>query len=184
MLSVSPVFFYLFAGLAIACSLLVVFKKNPVSSAFSLVLVFFAFAGIYALLDAHLIAAIQILVYAGAVMVLFVFVIMLLNADAPSLDIARTSAALKVAILAGCLAMLAFFVVAFKRMSPPAPLGPYTAEAVEAAGGNTRVISQLMFSEYVLPFELTSVLLLAAIVAVVAIAMRNAKKPGSAGKEA
>ena len=62
-----------------------VFKKNPVSSAFSLVLVFFAFAGIYALLDAHLIAALQVLVYAGAIMVLFIFVIMLLNADTPRL---------------------------------------------------------------------------------------------------
>ena len=61
-------------------------KKNPVASAFSLVLVFFCFAGIYALMDAHLVAAMQVLVYAGAIMVLFVFVIMLLNADSPSLD--------------------------------------------------------------------------------------------------
>src|SRR3954470_23179547 len=89
-MDISPLFFYIFAGLAIACSVLVVFKKNPVASAFSLVLVFFAFAGIYALLDAHLIAALQILVYAGAIMVLFIFVIMLLNADMPQMDIKRS----------------------------------------------------------------------------------------------
>jgi hypothetical protein len=60
---ISPIFFYAFASLAIACSLLVVLKKNPVASAFSLVVVFFAFAGIYAMLDAHLIATLQILAH-------------------------------------------------------------------------------------------------------------------------
>src|SRR3954451_20319869 len=89
-MDISPIFFYAFAGLAIACSLLVILKKNPVASAFSLVLTFFAFAGIYALLDAHLVAALQIFVYAGAIMVLFVFVIMLLNADIPSFDLGRS----------------------------------------------------------------------------------------------
>ena len=92
-MDINPFFFYIFAGLALACSFLVILKKNPVSSAFSLVLVFFAFAGIYAMLDAHLIAALQVLVYAGAIMVLFVFVIMLLNADTPSFDMGRTHGA-------------------------------------------------------------------------------------------
>ncbi len=90
MSDVSPIAFYLCAGLAIACAVLVVFKQNPVSSAFSLVLLFAAFAGIYATLGAHLIAALQILVYAGAIMVLFIFVIMLLNADEPSFDMKRS----------------------------------------------------------------------------------------------
>src|ERR1700759_560171 len=94
-MDISPFFFYLFGGLAIACALLVILKKNPVPSALSLVLVFFAFAGIYALLDAHLIAALQVLVYAGAIMVLFIFVIMLLNADAPSFDLGRSHIALR-----------------------------------------------------------------------------------------
>jgi len=94
-MSISPFFFYAFASIAVICSLFVILKKNPVASAFSLVLVFFAFAGIYALLDAHLIAALQIFVYAGAIMVLFVFVIMLLNADVPSFDMGRTHLGLK-----------------------------------------------------------------------------------------
>ena len=168
-----PLFFYLFAGLAIRCSLLVVFKHNPVASAFSLVLVFFAFAGIYALLDAHLIAALQVLVYAGAIMVLFIFVIMLLNADVPSFDLARSHAAVKIAGLTGCLVLLGCFVWAFKNTTFHAPVGAFTPENVEAAGGNTRVVSELMFSDYILPFELTSVLLLGAIVSAVAMAKRK-----------
>jgi NADH-quinone oxidoreductase subunit J len=184
-MDISPVFFYLFAGLAIACSLMVVFKRNPVASAFSLVLVFFAFAGIYALLDAHLIATLQVLVYAGAIMVLFIFVIMLLNADLPSFDLARSHAVAKVASLAGCLALLAAFVWAFKNTTFHAPIANFTPDNVEAAGGNTRVVSELMFSDYILPFELTSVLLLGAIVAAVAMAKRKSGPnlpPGYKGK--
>jgi NADH-quinone oxidoreductase subunit J len=172
-MGISPVLFYLFAGSAIACSLFVILKKNPVSSAFSLVMVFFSFAGIYAMLDAHLIAALQILVYAGAIMVLFVFVIMLLNADVPSFDGVRSSFVLRSCV--GILALLLFglFVFMFRESGSQQVLGEFTAEKVEAAGGNTQVLSELMFSEYILPFELTSVLLLAAIVGAVAIAKRK-----------
>ena len=172
-MDISPFFFYLFAGLAIGCSLLVILKKSPVASAFSLVLVFFAFAGIYALLNAHLIAAIQVLVYAGAIMVLFVFVIMLLNADTPSFDLGRTHLGMRVAAGTLCVVMLAIFVWSFKNSVLLAPVSNFTPEAIDAAGGNTRVISELMFSEYILPFELTSVLLLAAIIGAVAIAKRK-----------
>ncbi len=175
-MEISPFFFYLFAGLAIACSALVVLKKNPVSSAFSLVLVFFSFAGIYAMLDAHLIAAIQIFVYAGAIMVLFVFVIMLLNADVASLDLEKNSTGLRLFVGLMSLALVGCFVWAFQESAPKLQLftaGNFTPENVEAAGGNTQVLSELMFSEYILPFELTSVLLLAAIVGAVAIAKRK-----------
>jgi len=172
-MEISPLFFALFAGLAIAFSLAVVLKRNPVSSAFALVMVFFSFAGIYALLDAHLIATLQILVYAGAIMVLFIFVIMLLNADVDSFDLGRSHLAIRgVAVVATAL-LLVCFVWVFKE-SPSAPVaGPMTAEKVVELGGNTKVISTLMFSEYLLPFELTSVLLLAAIVGAVAIAKRH-----------
>jgi NADH-quinone oxidoreductase subunit J len=184
-MQISPLFFYLFAGLAIACSLLVVFKKNPVASAFSLVLVFFAFAGIYALLDAHLIAALQVLVYAGAIMVLFIFVIMLLSADVPSFDLGRSHVAMRALSVVGVVALLVTFVWAFKNSPEHAPIANFTPENVEAAGGNTRVVSELMFSQYILPFELTSVLLLAAIVGAVAMAKRKGSPnlpPGYKGK--
>jgi NADH-quinone oxidoreductase subunit J len=175
-MEISPIPFFIFAVIAIACSLLVVLKKNPVASAFSLILVFFCFSGIYAILGAHLVAALQILVYAGAIMVLFVFVIMLLNADIPSLDLARSSQVFRGVAGVLTLVLFGFFVKIFKSVGEPAIQGPHTAQAIEAAGGNTRVLSELMFSDYLLPFELTSVLLLAGIVAAVAIAKRRNEK--------
>src|SRR5581483_7878119 len=105
-----------------------------------------------------------------AIMVLFVFVIMLLNADAPSFDLGRSHLALRIVSVLMCLGLLAIFVVSFKESPATAPVGAFSVKNVEAAGGNTQVLSELMFSDYLLPFELTSVLLLAAIVAAVAIA--------------
>lgn len=176
MLDIHPGFFYLFAGISIAFSLMVVLKKNPVNSAFSLVLVFFAFAGIYALLDAHLIATLQVLVYAGAIMVLFIFVIMLLNADTPSLDLRHTPLYIKIGSGALILAFAASVIAVFKNHAPLVGPGKYSHDFVQMAGGNTQVISELMFSEYILPFELTSVLLLGGIVGAVAIAKRDIKR--------
>ncbi len=172
-MELNPIFFYAFAVIAIAGALLTVLKKNPVGSAFSLVVVFFSFAGIYALLDAHLIAALQILVYAGAIMVLFIFVVMLLGADLPSLDLKRGSPAVKAVGAVASVVLLAMFVWAFKESPNTIAPGPFTTEAVEKAGGNTRVVSEMLFSEYILPFELTSVLLLGAIVGAVAMSKRK-----------
>jgi NADH-quinone oxidoreductase subunit J len=181
MIDISPVTFTILAGLSIACALLVVFKKNPVSSAFSLVLLFACFAGIYAMLGAHLIAALQILVYAGAIMVLFIFVIMLLNADEPSFDMARSHPLLRVLVGVFCVILLGFFVWAQKKSDLGlAKPGTFTLAAIEGAGGNSKVVAQLMFSKYLLPFELTSVLLLAGIVGAVAIAKRNHVGKGGA----
>lgn len=179
-MNLSPFFFYLFASLAIAFSLMVVVKKNPVASAFSLVMVFFSFAGIYAMMDAHLIATLQILVYAGAIMVLFIFVIMLLGEDQPSFDLGRSNVGLRGAVVGLCAILFAFFVYALKESPLTGVKGTHTLERISDVGGNTRAISQLMFSEYILPFELTSALLLTGIVGAVAIAKR---KHGPAGPQ-
>jgi NADH-quinone oxidoreductase subunit J len=176
-MDINPFFFYLFGGLAIACSLLVVLKKSPVASAFSLVLVFFSFAAIYAILGAHLVAALQVLVYAGAIMVLFVFVIMLLNQDTPSFDVARSHPAMKGAAVFMTAALFGCFVWVFKNSAISSFRGGYSTSAIEMAGGNTVVASELMFNQYILPFEVTSLLLLAAMVGAVAIAKR---RPSSA----
>lgn len=175
-MDISPIAFYSFAVLAIACALMVVFLKNPVASALNLVVVFFAFAGIYAVMGAHLVAALQILVYTGAVMVLFVFVIMLLNADEPSFDLGKTKPWVVGSIGLGSMTLFGVVVWAFKNSPIEVTRGRFSPEVIREAGGNTRVISELLFSEYILPFELTSVLLLAAIMGVVAIAMRQTKK--------
>jgi NADH-quinone oxidoreductase subunit J len=174
-MDINPIFFYAFAAIAIGCALSVVVKRNPVANAFSLVMVFFCFAAIYAMLDAHLIAALQVLVYAGAIMVLFIFVIMLLSADTPSFDLGRSHILLRILAGAMCVLLLGTFVWAFRNSAMLAPISNFTPEKIEAAGGNTQVVSELMFSDYILPFELTSVLLLGAIVGAVAIAKRNKK---------
>src|SRR6478736_3584088 len=129
-MDISPVFFYLFSGIAIACSLMVILKKNPVASAFSLVMVFFSFAGIYAMLDAHLIAALQIFVYAGAIMVLFIFVIMLLNADMPSFDLGRSHIAVRVAASMLSLALLGIFIWAFKESKLTSNVAGFTVDRI------------------------------------------------------
>ena len=172
-MEIQPIAFYVFAALAIAFALLVVFKSNPVSSAFALVMVFFSFAGIYALLEAHLIATLQILVYAGAIMVLFVFVIMLLNAAVPSFDLGRTHIFQRVAAVVSGALLLSAFVYVFKNQAPTPPIADLSVEHVAALGGNTRVNSTVLFSDYLLPFEMTSVLLLGAIVGAVALAKRK-----------
>jgi NADH-quinone oxidoreductase subunit J len=178
-MELNPIFFTLFASLAIAFALMVVLKKNPVASAFSLVLVFFCFAAMYAMLDAHLLAALQILVYAGAIMVLFIFVIMLLAADVPSFDLGRSHMGLRVGSGILSLVMLGLFIWVFRNTQTFGLQGILSQQKIQSVGGNTQAISQLMFSDYLLPFELTSVLLLAGIVGAVAIAKRqNPRKEG------
>lgn len=165
--------FFILAAIGIAAALLVILNKNPVASALSLVAVFFSFAGFYAMMSAHLVAALQILVYAGAILVLFVFVIMLLNADAPPLDLKDSSHVVKISAgIIGAL-LIAVFVGVFKSMPEIKPMGPFSVEAIVANGGNTKVLSRILFSDYILPFEVTSVLLLAAIIGSVSIAMRK-----------
>jgi NADH-quinone oxidoreductase subunit J len=177
-MTAQAIFFYFFAVMAIAFALVTVFKKNPAVSAFSLVMVFFSFAAIYGILGAHLISALQIVVYAGAIMVLFIFVIMLLNADSPSFDLGRSHWALRTASIVGCIALFGTFVWVFKNTALSPLVGNFTAEAVKAHGGNTKVISTLLFTEYLYPFELTSALILAGIVGTIAIAKRQTTKQG------
>jgi NADH-quinone oxidoreductase subunit J len=174
-MDISTVFFCVFAVVAVAFAGLVVLNKNPVASAFSLVIVFFCFAAIYAMMNAHLLAALQVLVYAGAIMVLFIFVIMLLAADEPSFDLGRSHPMIRAGAITVSVALFGLFVWAFRNTTALGPKGQFTAEKIAAAGGNTQVISQLMFSDYILPFELTSILLLAGIVGAVAIAKRHNK---------
>jgi NADH-quinone oxidoreductase subunit J len=176
-MDIHPIAFYLFAVLAIAFSFMVVFRSNPVSSAFSLIMVFFCFAGIYASLEAHLIAAFQVLVYAGAIMVLFVFVIMLLDAAVPSFDLGRTHIAQRVLSVFGGFLLLSALVFVFKDSQFLGLPGNFSTEQIVALGGNTKVSSTLLFSDALLPFEMTSILLLGAIVGAIALAKRNGRNP-------
>lgn len=164
--------FVLFCTLSVVSALGVVILRNPVSSAFALILVFLNVAGIFAMQEAFFIAAVQILVYAGAIMVLFIFVIMLLSIEKVDLDFPSNKAFLPVPIALGSAFMLVMFLV-LSRGTYGANKGAFTVQAIEASGGNVRVISELMFSDYVLPFLTMGMLLSAAIVGAVLLAKRR-----------
>ena len=160
--------FYIFAALSIAGALLVVSHKNPVSSALALVLTLFSTAVLFILLFGQFIAAIQILIYAGAIMVLFLFTVMFLNLREESLRFDARNAPLKLGILIVILIISGYFAtVGFKRVvSGAAVSSPETFGTVQGIG-------EVLFRDYLLPFELTSVLIVVAILGVVVIAKRR-----------
>jgi len=172
--------FFIFSSIAILGSLMVVFKKNPVASAFALITVFFAFAGLYALMSAHLVAALQILVYTGAIMVLFVFVIMLLNQDRPVEDLKSSSPFFKGFAALGVSALVYSMIRVGLLAKGIQPRGQMTEDKVIELGGNVRAIAESLFTDHLMQFELTSVLLLGAIVATIALAKRKNSMEGAA----
>jgi len=168
------VHFYLFGLLAIASSIAFVTRKSPVAAALWLVTTMFCLAALYAMLEAHFIGVIQVLVYAGAIMVVFLFVVMLLNLGQPSelADVRGKWGRLAAGLLG--LALLAqVMTLAGRRLPEPfTPGGGYDPVAVRDLGA-IGSIAQPLFNEYLLAFELTSILLLVAIVGAVVIGRRR-----------
>lgn len=161
--------FILLAGLAIGCALAMVAQRNPLYSAISLIGVFISLSCLYLTLAAPFIAAVQVIVYAGAIMVLVVFVIMLLNVEAEDRRRPRLGYLLPVAIgLAAVLIGEVAFVLYSVPVSLERPPGP-------ADIGLTSSIGIGLFTKYLLPFEITSILLLMALVGAMTLA-RRAKK--------
>jgi NADH-quinone oxidoreductase subunit J len=164
------ILFYVFAFLTLVCGFLVIanpFSRNPVTSAMFLVLTIASLAGLFVLLHAFFLAAIQVLVYAGAVMVLFLFVIMLLNLKAEELRRIRVFGA-----VAGLVSVGAIGAIFLKGLAESAPL---PAEPNPSIEGGTSVLGKLLFTQYALPFEIVSVLLLVAMVGVVLLSKRELK---------
>ena len=169
------VHFYLFGLLAIASALAFVTRKSPVSAALWLVSVMFNLAALYVMMGAHFIGAIQVLVYAGAIMVVFLFVVMLLNLGHPDeLSDIRGKWGRLAAGGVG-LALLAQIMVLARTRFMPA-LQPATDPVFGGAPdrGAVGTIAHPLFTEHLLAFELTSILLLAAIVGAVAVGKRKA----------
>jgi len=167
------IIFYPIAIITILASIRVVMGRNAVHSALWLVLVFLCFAGFYVLLRADFLAAVQVIVYAGAIMVLFLFVIMLLRVDRPEELLSRHRLQRLVGVLLG-IALLSGIGVTVLVDLLPGKVGDKSLEAVAAqAGGNTQAVAEALFTDYLLPFEATSVLLLAAIVGAVVLAKRK-----------
>ena len=170
--------FILFAGMAIGCALAVVAQRNPLYSAISLIGVFISLACLYVMLAAPFIAAVQVVVYAGAIMVLVVFVIMLLNVEEEEHRRARLKFLVPAAVaLAGVLiAEVAFILVSVEeaRVMPSSSVSDV---------GLTSSIGAALFTKYLLPFEITSILLLMAIVGAMTLARRGGLiPPRDAGK--
>ncbi len=162
-------FFILFAGMAVGCAVSMVVQKNPLYSAISLIGVFISLACIYVTLAAPFIAAVQIIVYAGAIMVLVVFVIMLLNVEEEERPSLRLKYLAPTAILfAALLVAETTFVIFTVQTAPAHP----SASASPSDVGLTASIGRGLFTQYLLPFEVTSLLLLMAIVGAMTLARR------------
>ena len=159
-------FFYLFGGISIAAALLVITRRNPVTSAIFLILCLFCLAVLYVLLRAHFVAVIQVLVYAGAIMVLFLFVIMLLNLSRLEFGKVRNLVVKVAGAVLGVVLLINLLAAVNK------PLLPEGAALGEGFGGTERV-GMLLFSSYLIPFEVASVLLLAAIIGAIVLARRE-----------
>ena len=165
-MSASLVIFFVLAGLAVLGAISLIVQRHPIHSALSLIVVMVALAGLYLLMGAEFVAAVQIIVYGGAIMVLFVFVIMLLNAGEEE----RTNFS-KLATYAGiplAVAVTGLIAAAIARSSlalpAPEPSGALTS---------TRTLSMMLFSDFVYPFELTSFLILVAILGAIVLAQRE-----------
>ena len=166
--------FYLFGIIAMVSGVLFVTRKNTVAAALWLVNVMFCLAALYILLDAQFIGAIQVLVYAGAIMVVFLFVIMLLNLGHPSeLADARGQGWKLTAGLVGAALLAEVFALTRARMPESLRLPPGIIAQDIAREGAIAPIARPLFTEYLLAFELTSILLLTAIVGAVVLARRK-----------
>ena len=172
MLNIHLILFLAFGAVCVAGAVNLLAQTHPINSALSLIAVMAALAGEYLLLGAELVAAVQVIVYAGAIMVLFVFVIMLLNAGVED----RTKGS-HVAVLFGIPGVLLGSILVGWVV-----LRHSGTEAVSAGAllGDPRTIGQLLFHEFLLPFEITSVLILIAIMGAVVLASKPPTSP--AGK--
>jgi NADH-quinone oxidoreductase subunit J len=166
--------FYAFAAIAVGMTLLVVVQSNPVHSVLLLIGSFVGLAGLYVLLDAPFVAVIQIIVYAGAIMVLFLFVVMLLNAPREELVRSGLLESGGARVIGGLLAMVFAAELAWALM--------HSRTVDAAAGGNASYsvaqIGQRLFQEYAFAFEATSILILVAMVGAVTLAGRHLSKNG------
>ena len=169
--------FYLFGAVAIVASLLVIAQRNPIYSVLLLILSFGALSGLYVLLDAPFVAVIQIIVYAGAIMVLFLFVVMLLNAphEDTDQDLHRPGgergplAGAGVRRLGAILAVALIVELVWALTKHGGESGAFPAGSV----ASVRAIGRSLFTDYAFPFEVTSVLILVAMIGAVVLARRE-----------
>ena len=167
-MSITEILFWFLSFLAVGGALMVVASKSPVHSILFLIITFFAISGHYVLLNAQFLAIVNIIVYAGAIIVLFLFVVMLMNLNAESEPPQKKRYLLFAGIIAGCSLMLVL--VAALKSSATVP------QLVQMKDGDIGLISNLgkmLFTEYVFPFEISSVLFLSAMIGAVVISKKE-----------
>jgi len=173
------ILFLLFGGMAIGCAVAMVAHRNPLYSAISLIGVFVSLACLYVMLQAPFIAAVQVIVYAGAIMVLVVFVIMLLNVEEEARRPLRLRHLVPVGVgLAALLTAEAAFILKLPGASRVDMLGPQPSDV-----GLTASIGTGLFTEYLLPFEVTSVLILMALVGAITLARQTTAPRRASGAD-
>jgi len=175
---VTTFLFLAFATLLTGCSLMVVIQRNPVTSALWLVLGFCSLAGLYLLLQAEFLAMVQVIVYAGAIMVLFLFVIMYLNLKHDIEDGLHHHARRLVGWVLGALLVIEGVMLMRRGWA----LGPTAAESPNGVWGNTAAIGRILFSRYLFPFEVLSILLLVAMVGAILVSRGAPSRPEGPGR--
>jgi NADH-quinone oxidoreductase subunit J len=164
----TPLIFFIFAGFAVFCGINLVAQTHPIASALSLIGVMGSLAILYLQLGGEFIAAAQMIVYAGAIMVLFVFVIMLLNAGAEGKSLPGSPFAkyTGIILLAAFLGLMSFVIQAMLPKTEGVVFGSFQ-------GGTTLDVGRKLFTIYLLPFEVTSILILIAIVGAIVLARKE-----------
>jgi NADH-quinone oxidoreductase subunit J len=168
-MAASTVIFYVLSALALLCGVMVIWSRHVLYSAVYLVLSFLCLAGLYVLLTAEFVAAVQVLVYAGGIVILFLFLIMLVN-----LKDALTGRRLRVhAVVSGAIgaAVMAQILYVYSRGEIRAAAAAAPALAGE---GNLQAVGKALYTDYVLPFEIASVLLLVAMIGAIVLARQKA----------
>ena len=167
-----PVLFILFGAIAVCGAIMVVTRKHPMASALYLILTLFAVAALFVLRQAHFLAAVQVIVYAGAVVVLFVFVIMLINVPENRMPVERVTTVRFLGVIAAGLFILESPVLARRFSMPKGPA---------AEVGTVEAVGRALFTDYLLAFEVTSVLLLSAVIGAIALAKKKIGGKGTKG---
>jgi NADH-quinone oxidoreductase subunit J len=170
-MGVSQILFWFLSALAVLCAVMVVASKNPVNSILFLIVVFFAISGHYVLLNAQFIAIVNIIVYAGAIMVLFLFVVMLMNLNADTEPPHKSKYLMYAGVIAGS-SLLLLVVAALRRNEA-------VNQLTELKTGEVGLISNLgktLFTDFVFPFEISSVLFLSAMIGAVVISKKDKEK--------
>jgi NADH-quinone oxidoreductase subunit J len=167
----TAILFCYLAAVIVGASLLVVLLRNPIYSTISLLVMFAHVAGLYVLLNAEFLAAVQVVVYAGAILVLYLFVVMLLNLKREERFQHQVITSVVVAVLLLSELAVVFFLGGRVDGSIGGSGGAFSVEKIQAVG-NTTVIGQVLFSTYLYPFEIASLLLLVAMVGAIVLSKK------------